>query len=37
MNNVREVCVLVKYSPKRENIFGRIQKKFGETFDNFRR
>ena len=25
MSTVREICVLVKYSPKRENILGRMQ------------
>ena len=28
MSTVREICVLVKYSPMRENILGRMQEKF---------
>ena len=30
--NVREICVLVKYSRKRENILGRMQENFEENF-----
>ena len=33
MSTVREICVLVKYSPKRENILGRMQENFEGYFD----
>ena len=33
MSTVREICVFVKYSPKRENILGRMQENFEENFD----
>lgn len=28
MSNARKICILVKYSPKRENILGRMKKNF---------
>ena len=31
MITLREICVLVNYSPKRENILGRMQENFDET------
>ena len=33
VSTLREVCVLVKYSPKRENILGRMQENFEGNFD----
>ena len=33
MSTVREISVLVKYSPKRENILGRMQENFEGSFD----
>ena len=33
MGDVRVICALVKYSPKRENILGRMQEKFEGNFD----
>ena len=41
MSTVREICVLIKYSPKRKYILGRMQKMLKETLTliliNFRR
>lgn len=34
MSIVREICVLIKYSPKREEILGRMQEKFEGNFDS---
>ena len=33
INTEREICVLVKYSPKRENNLGRMQENFEGNFD----
>ena len=33
MSTVREICVLVKYSPKRENILGIMQENFEGNFN----
>ena len=33
MSTMREICVLVKYSPKRENILERMQENFERNFD----
>ena len=33
MSTVREICVLVKYSPKRGYILGRMQENFEGNFD----
>ena len=33
MSTLREICVLVKYSPKRENILGRMQENFEGNVD----
>ena len=35
MSTVREICVFVKYSPKRENILGRMQENFDPDTDKF--
>ena len=33
MSTVRDICVLVHYSPKWENVFGRMQENFIGNFD----
>ena len=33
MSTVRDICVLVHYSPKWENVFGRMQENFKGNFD----
>ena len=33
MSTVREICVLVKHSPKRKNILGTMQENFKGNFD----
>ena len=33
MNTVKKICVLVKYSPKRESILGTMYEKFERNFD----
>ena len=35
MNTVREICILANYSPKRENILGRMQENFEGNFDSY--